>query len=283
MGHQDTNKLYLIDFGLSTPFIDDEGVHLKKINTRKFCGNFMFASLNSLRGNSQSRRDDIESALYLLIYLINNSRLPWSDFNTKFSGLNMSLSDYLRERLKKKYYTFEQFKLPKDLHDCLKLVLRLRFDSEPPYKYILQCINQCYKKAVSASTPTCPTMMSEKVYYPNIENYIFEWNHTIGNRFRMSLLAQDNGLMQDIDIWVRSQDSSQKSYSNMSDEHSKSRMMRLAICNSDFSDRIQNYDINSDNKASESESGKSSYKNSSKNSDNFSNSSMESNRSPELR
>ena len=53
----------------------------------------------------------------------------------------MSFSDYLRERLKKKYYTFEQFKLPNDLHDCLKLVLRLKFDSEPPYKHILQYIN----------------------------------------------------------------------------------------------------------------------------------------------
>lgn len=37
----------------------------------------MFASLNTCRGYSKSRRDDIESALYFLAFLMNNNKLPW--------------------------------------------------------------------------------------------------------------------------------------------------------------------------------------------------------------
>ena len=46
--------------------------------------------------------------MYLLIYLINKSKLPWSDFDKKFKGKKMNFSDYLLERLKKSY-TMELF------------------------------------------------------------------------------------------------------------------------------------------------------------------------------
>ena len=72
VGHQDTDILYLIDFGLSTPYIDEQGKHIEKKQLYKFSGNFNFAALNSCRGFNKSRRDDIESAFYVLIYLINN-------------------------------------------------------------------------------------------------------------------------------------------------------------------------------------------------------------------
>ena len=71
VGHHDSKKLYLIDFGLSKRYFDENGNHYPKVSRRIFTGNFMFASLNQVRCNTQSRRDDIESALYLLIYLIN--------------------------------------------------------------------------------------------------------------------------------------------------------------------------------------------------------------------
>ena len=71
VGHHDSNRLYLIDFGLSERYKDESGSHLPKVKKRTFSGNLMFASLSQLRGNTQSRRDDIESALYLLTYLTN--------------------------------------------------------------------------------------------------------------------------------------------------------------------------------------------------------------------
>jgi serine/threonine protein kinase len=80
VGKNDASKLYLIDFGLANTFVDDDGNHTTKNYLMKFSGNFLFASLNSCRGYNKSRRDDIESLVYLLIYLLNGSQLPWSSF-----------------------------------------------------------------------------------------------------------------------------------------------------------------------------------------------------------
>lgn len=46
-----------------------------------FCGNFKFASITSCKGYSKSRRDDIESIIYLLIFLLNENKLPWDGNN----------------------------------------------------------------------------------------------------------------------------------------------------------------------------------------------------------
>jgi hypothetical protein len=61
--------------------------HLAKQNLAYFSGNFMFASLNSCRGNNKSRRDDIDSIFYLIIYLYNQNFLPWKDFNCTFKQM----------------------------------------------------------------------------------------------------------------------------------------------------------------------------------------------------
>jgi len=59
VGHKDPHQIYLIDFGLSCKYLNEDGSHVKKQYIEKFSGNFLFASLNSCRGNNKSRRDDI--------------------------------------------------------------------------------------------------------------------------------------------------------------------------------------------------------------------------------
>ena len=105
LGHTDTSRFYLIDFGLASPYLDEDGQHIKKQQLYKFSGNFMFASLNSCRGNSKSRRDDIESCIFMLVYLINHNKLPWSNLDSVFKdkGRDYDLVDCLKERLNKKY------------------------------------------------------------------------------------------------------------------------------------------------------------------------------------
>lgn len=59
IGNKDPSNIYLIDFGLTCSFLEKDGSHSTKKFLNKFSGNFMFASLNSCRGNTKSRRDDI--------------------------------------------------------------------------------------------------------------------------------------------------------------------------------------------------------------------------------
>ena len=72
IGLKDPNTIYLIDYGLSQNYLLPDKSHVKKETLNKFSGNFIFASLNSCRGNTKSRRDDIESAIYILCFLLND-------------------------------------------------------------------------------------------------------------------------------------------------------------------------------------------------------------------
>ena len=64
----------------------------------------MFASLNTIRGGSKSRRDDIESAFYVLIYLMNGQRL-WTDMVEKIRKKQVDFHDLLKLRQRKTYYS----------------------------------------------------------------------------------------------------------------------------------------------------------------------------------
>lgn len=79
IGLKDPGQISLIDFGLSYKFVDESGYHNEHTYLRHFSGNFLFASQNACRGYFKSRRDDLESLMYIMIYLYNEQSLPWCD------------------------------------------------------------------------------------------------------------------------------------------------------------------------------------------------------------
>jgi casein kinase 1 len=73
----DRNKVFVIDFGLSTRFEDIRTLeHAPLREGRKLAGTARYASINAMRGIEQSRRDDLESLGYVWIYLLKR-HLPW--------------------------------------------------------------------------------------------------------------------------------------------------------------------------------------------------------------
>ena len=77
-GLSGSDKLYLIDFGLSTNLLTKYGEHIRNENTRKYRGTWAYSSFNSLNKRSTSRRDDLESLAYVLVKL-RTGKLPWDD------------------------------------------------------------------------------------------------------------------------------------------------------------------------------------------------------------
>ena len=65
-------KIHLIDFGFADSYIKN-GAHIKCKDTNNFKGNVLFSSTNQMRFKKTSRRDDLESLVYLLISLIKES------------------------------------------------------------------------------------------------------------------------------------------------------------------------------------------------------------------
>ena len=73
VGQKGTEVVYLIDFGLASNYMGADGKHLPEAALSKFNGNFMFTSMNQCEGYTNSRRSDIESAFYVLLYMLNDS------------------------------------------------------------------------------------------------------------------------------------------------------------------------------------------------------------------
>ena len=134
LGRDDPSKVYLIDFGLAHEYVSESGVHIARQNLRSFSGNFLFASLNSCRGYTKSRRDDIESLLYLVCYYLNNKYLPWCDL-IRYHGLS-DLKTLLKERVDSCSVKTLESMLPSELRVCLNHILCLHFEEAPNYKMI---------------------------------------------------------------------------------------------------------------------------------------------------
>lgn len=142
IGSKDPQVIYLIDFGLACKYQDEDGQHVKKEYIEKFSGNFLFASLNSCRGNNKSRRDDIQSLLYIMVYLLNNNYLPWCDFHKRFKQKKYEFKDFLKERLDIQY-TKEVFSIiPKNLREMFKRVFTMTFEEDPPYDLIVNSLKR---------------------------------------------------------------------------------------------------------------------------------------------
>ncbi|KAL1885224.1 serine/threonine protein kinase [Paecilomyces lecythidis] len=127
------NNLCMIDFGLTRLYRDKKTrLHIPYCENKPFTGSCHYASLNTHRGNEQSRRDDLESFFYVLRYMT-HGYLPWQ-------GLRGETRDQKYERItKKKMATSIEtlcHGLPDEFATCLRYIRSLRFDEKPDYSYL---------------------------------------------------------------------------------------------------------------------------------------------------
>ncbi|KAK8630340.1 hypothetical protein V6N13_079138 [Hibiscus sabdariffa] len=125
-------KLFLVDLGLATKWRDSSsGLHVDyDQRPDMFRGTVRYASVHAHLGRTASRRDDLESLAYTLIFL-HRGRLPWQGYQ----GDNKSFLV-----CKKKMATSPEMLCcfcPPPLKQFLETVVNMKFDEEPNYSKLI--------------------------------------------------------------------------------------------------------------------------------------------------
>jgi serine/threonine protein kinase len=125
------DKIHLIDFGLSRYYVDENNSH-KPINyNKKLTGTAKYASLNVLEGIEPSRRDDLISLGYILIYCMKGS-LPWQHIDEENKEIK-----YLKIKELKTISLVDLCKdLPYEFLSYMDYCSNLKYEETPNYNYI---------------------------------------------------------------------------------------------------------------------------------------------------
>ena len=127
--NESSNIIHVIDFGLSRRFKDKiTGQHIPYKENRHMIGTVRYASINSLLGIEQSRRDDIEALGYVITYFFYGS-LPWQSNKDKGKAEQFKI-------LEKKLITPPEIlckKMPKQFMIFFNYVRKLKFEDRPDY------------------------------------------------------------------------------------------------------------------------------------------------------
>jgi len=141
VGINDPNVIYVIDFGLCKKYRSSKtGKHILPKADSKFCGNLKFSSSNTTRGKESSRRDDIISLGYMLIYLIKKG-LPWDYI---YKGNNLTNSKYIELVFLKDTNAYGKLfnGLPSEFKEFIQYAENLKFDQDPNYSYLRSILNK---------------------------------------------------------------------------------------------------------------------------------------------
>ena len=133
VGNPDKSLIYLIDFGLAKKYMSGRtGKHVKFIINKIWSGTTRFASANSLRGVVQSRRDDLESLCYILLFFMKGS-LPWDNIHGNSENDDTLLIYKIKKYMKPELLFFN---LPQETIDFFKYCKKLDFEQKPDYNYL---------------------------------------------------------------------------------------------------------------------------------------------------
>lgn len=143
--------IYCIDFGLSTRYRHPRTLqHIPYRRGRSLTGTPRYASVNNHLGLEQSRRDDLESIGFVLVYFLKGS-LPWQGLTARNAKRKYKL---IMER--KQATSIQQLcqNLPQQFAEYLAYCRSLKFEAKPNVPYLQGLLRDLYKVQGYASSAT---------------------------------------------------------------------------------------------------------------------------------
>ena len=130
------NQVFIIDFGLAKEYIDPTTRrHIPYRDRKSFTGTARYASRNQHRGIEHSRRDDIESLGYILMYFLRGN-LPWQgQSGQRFT--DQKQQEYMHNKVKLETSIEDLCDgYPSQFADFLHHARGLGFYEQPDYSYL---------------------------------------------------------------------------------------------------------------------------------------------------
>jgi serine/threonine protein kinase len=124
--------VFMIDYGLAKKYRDSKHVHIPYRDNKHLTGTARYASINNHLGIEQSRRDDLESLGYVLLYF-NRGELPWQGLKarTKMERYNRICEKKTSTGIKTLCEGF-----PTEFATYLNYTRSLGFEDKPDYQYL---------------------------------------------------------------------------------------------------------------------------------------------------
>ena len=107
-----------------------------KMHKKMIGKNIIFGSIYNLIGFELSRRDDLQSLGYMLIYFI-KGELPWSDINIKNTEEKIKIILEMKKSIKNDELTQG---LPEEIKIFMDYISKMKFEEEPNYSYLKKLI-----------------------------------------------------------------------------------------------------------------------------------------------
>jgi len=124
------NQIYAIDFGLAKRYRDEiTKEHIPFKMTKRLTGTARYASIHALEEWEQSRRDDLESVGYVLMYFLRGG-LPWQGLKIR------SKEDRYKKILAKKKETSSEdlcLGFPDEFRQFVEYTRNLEYTEQPDY------------------------------------------------------------------------------------------------------------------------------------------------------
>lgn len=134
---------HIIDFGLAKKYQDPRsGRHIPYLEGKNLTGTARYASINTHLGIEQSRRDDIESLGFVLMYFLRGS-LPWQ-------GLKATTKKQKYQRILERKQATHPEQLCKgyavEFRDYFAHCLSLGFEDRPDYRYLKKMFRDLFER-----------------------------------------------------------------------------------------------------------------------------------------
>jgi serine/threonine protein kinase len=138
------DELYLIDFGLSTVYVDAEQKHiLSKNDGSTIIGTPKFVSIHIHEGLTASRRDDLISIIYIYMYMLGNQHIPWENVPEQTPINNSYAANHIlhyKNQLRKQLKIETTLEAVDSLGHILNYVYDLKYAEPPNYSKVTEML-----------------------------------------------------------------------------------------------------------------------------------------------